>query len=54
MLKNTEDKEKDNWSLSVGLYPGILFGARTYEEPDLTAHVLYIPFVDFALEIYKN
>ena len=22
------DKEKWNWSLSVGFYPGILFGAR--------------------------
>ena len=33
MSKNTEDKVKDNWSLSVGFYPGILFGARTYDEP---------------------
>ena len=26
------NKEKWNWSLSIGFYPGILFGARTYEE----------------------
>ena len=43
---------KDNWSLSIGTYPGILFGLRTYDEPKLIAHVLYMPFVDIALEIY--
>ena len=25
MSNNTEDKE-DNWSMALGLYPGILFG----------------------------
>ena len=48
-----EKKIKDNWSLSLGFYPGILFGIRTYDEPKLIAHVLYMPFVDIALEIYK-
>jgi hypothetical protein len=50
--KNTE-VIKDNWSLSFGFYPGILFGMRTYDEPTLIAYVIYIPFVDLALEIYK-
>jgi hypothetical protein len=45
-----EPQEK-SWSLSIGIYPGILFGIRTYEEPDFKTHVLYLPFVDFALEI---
>ena len=27
-----ENKEKWNWSLSIGFYPGILFGLRAYEE----------------------
>jgi len=53
MLKNTEGKVKDKWSLSVGLYPGILFGARSYNEKNKTTHILYIPFIDFALEIYE-
>ncbi len=53
MSKNIEDKVKDNWSFSVGFYPGILFGARSYNEPTQTAHVFYLPFIDFALEIYK-
>ena len=49
------DKEKWNWSLSIGFYPGILFGARAYEEQDRLTYVFYIPFVDVALELpYKN
>jgi hypothetical protein len=39
------------WSITIGLYPGILFGFRTYEEKDFNTHVLYLPFVDIALEI---
>jgi hypothetical protein len=41
------------WSITIGLYPGILFGFRTYEEADFNTHVLYLPFVDIALEIDK-
>jgi len=48
-----EKKIKDNWSLGIGFYPGILFGIRTYEEPKQTVYVLYIPFIDISLEIYK-
>ena len=49
------DKEKWNWSLSIGFYPGILFGTRAYEEQDRLTYVFYIPFVDIALELpYKN
>jgi hypothetical protein len=44
---------KDNWSLSIGFYPGILFGMRTYDEPKLMVYVIYIPFIDIALEINK-
>ncbi len=46
-------KEKKNWTLSVGFYPGILIGLRTYEEKKHNCYVLYLPFVDIALEIYK-
>ena len=48
------DKEKWNWSLSIGFYPGILFGCRAYEEKDRLTYVFYIPFIDIALELpYK-
>jgi hypothetical protein len=55
MAKKKKQPEviKDNWSLSLGFYPGILFGMRTYDESELIAYVIYIPFVDIALEIYK-
>ncbi len=45
------EEEKLNWSLSLGFYPGILFGSRAYEEEDKLTYVFYIPFVDIALTI---
>jgi len=54
MSKNTEGKENSpGWALSIGFYPGILIGMRTYEEDNQTTHVFYLPFVDLAIEIYK-
>ena len=50
--KKETQKIKDNWSLSLGFYPGILFGIRSYEEDHALIYVLYLPFVDLALEIY--
>ena len=47
------DKKTKNWTLSVGFYPGLLFGLRTYDEPEHSSYVFYIPFVDVALEVYK-
>lgn len=46
-------KQNKQWSLSIGTYPGILFGLRSYEEEAQTTHVAYVPFIDIALEIYK-
>lgn len=48
-----DNKNKKNWSLSFGFYPGILFGIRTYEEPAQTAYVFYLPFVDVAFETFN-
>ena len=42
-----------SWSLSFGFYPGVLLGARSYQEEHQTTHVLYMPFIDLALEIYN-
>jgi len=39
------------YTISVGLYPGLLFGFRAYEEEDFTTWVIYLPFVDIAIEI---
>jgi len=46
-----DNKQVKSWTFSIGIYPGILFGIRTYEEVDFKTHVLYLPFIDFALEI---
>tara|TARA_R100000655_G_scaffold1585_2_gene6014 strand:+ start:4128 stop:4274 length:147 start_codon:yes stop_codon:yes gene_type:complete len=46
-------KQNKGWSLSLGFYPGILFGVRSYNETNQTTHVLYVPFIDLALEIYS-
>ncbi len=53
MLKNTEDKGAKGWELSIGLYPGILLGIRSYINKDYNEHVVYLPFVDFCLIIDK-
>jgi len=42
------------WELSLGLYPGVLIGARSYIEDHLTEHVIYFPFIELCLTIYKN
>lgn len=51
--QNTETEEPKAWELSIGIYPGILLGARTYEYDESRLHVLYLPFIDIALEIFK-
>jgi len=51
MSKNTKDKGAKGWEISVGFYPGILFGARTYYNDPITTYVFYLPFVDIALII---
>ena len=43
-----------SWWLSVGLYPGIVIGIRSYDQPLTVIHVLYLPFIDIALEIEKK
>jgi hypothetical protein len=53
MSKDTEDKGGREWEISIGFYPGILFGSRVYEEPEYDTWVFYLPFVDIALIIEK-
>jgi hypothetical protein len=45
------ENEGRYWCVTIGLYPGILFGMRTYEEADFKTHVFYLPFIDIAFEI---
>ena len=48
-----EDENKKGWMIELGLYPGILLGARTYEEEQFITYVIYLPFVDMAITIEK-
>ena len=52
-----------DWDLSIGFYPGILIGVRTYkykgkslnvENPKInkTDHVFYLPLIDLCITIY--
>ena len=43
-----------NWEFSVGFYPGMLLGFRSYTERNKNNHVMYLPFVDFCLTIMKK
>jgi hypothetical protein len=43
------------WEVSLGLYPGVLFGFRSYINGDgLENHVLYIPFIDLCITIERE
>ena len=44
------------WDLSIGFYPGVLLGFRSYPDTGngVENHVLYIPFVDLCLTIEKE
>jgi len=46
-------KNKSNWELSFGFYPGIIVGFRSYQEKKKTNHVIYLPFMDACLTVNK-
>jgi len=43
-----------SWILSIGLYPGVLVGLRTYHSEVSDLHVLYVPFVELCLEVFNE
>jgi len=45
------EEEEKAWEISVGFYPGILLGMRTYKTEEVTTHVFYLPFIDIAVVI---
>lgn len=53
MSKNIEDKGGKGWELSIGLYPGILLGIRSYINENYNEHVIYLPFIDICLIVDK-
>ncbi len=51
MSKNIKDKVGKDWSVSLGMYPGLLIGMRTYYGDTHSQHVIYLPLIDIAIEI---
>ena len=45
-----------DWELSIGFYPGVLLGFRSYPDTGngVENHVIYIPFVDLCLTIVRG
>jgi hypothetical protein len=49
-----KDNENETaWIMEFGFYPGVLLGFRSYVEEDFSIHVLYIPFFDISLKVFK-
>ena len=46
--------QNNTWELSFGTYPGFIIGVRSYTDQTKTNHVMYLPFVDICLTIYKD
>ena len=46
-------EKSKGWAISIGFYPGVLIGARTYHAEYMTSHVFYLPFFDVALQIER-
>ena len=42
-----------DWEFSIGFYPGILVGFRSYDQDDRNQHVIYLPFIDVCITIAK-
>ena len=42
------------WELSLGFYPGFVVGMRSYVNNDTWEHVLYIPFIELCLTVFKD
>jgi len=52
-MKEDNEDLTGQWAISIGFYPGVLFGVRSYRAEGLITHVFYLPFMDIALQIFK-
>ena len=43
-----------NVDISIGFYPGILLGVRTYKNPLRVSHVFYLPLIDLCITILNE
>ena len=40
------------WEVSLGLYPGIVIGVRSYPEEKFIEHVFYLPLVELCITLH--
>jgi hypothetical protein len=44
-----------NYEVTIGTYPGVLVGGRTYKDKvGNVNHVIYLPFIDICISITKE
>ena len=48
--------ESNAWEITLGAFPGLLFGFRSYEydHEEYIDYVLYLGFFDFCLTVYNE
>lgn len=42
------------YQIFFGFYPGILLGIRSYHDSVSDIHVLYLPLIEFGIEIFHE
>ena len=42
------------FEVSIGMYPGLLFGVRSYKQDDRVDHVFYLPLFDLCITIFTK
>tara|TARA_R110002020_G_scaffold153373_2_gene332762 strand:+ start:593 stop:745 length:153 start_codon:yes stop_codon:yes gene_type:complete len=42
------------WEVSIGMYPGIILGVRSYRQEDRVDHVFYLPLFDLCITVFTD
>ena len=40
------------WEVSIGMYPGLVLGLRSYKQEDRVDHVFYLPLFDLCITVF--
>ena len=42
------------WEVSIGMYPGLVLGVRSYKQQDRVDHVFYLPLFDLCITVFNK
>ncbi|MBC8436763.1 hypothetical protein H8D85_00405 [bacterium] len=42
------------WEVSIGMYPGLVLGVRSYKQQDRVDHVFYLPLFDLCITVFTK